>query len=93
MRYVFLILFLFLFLPTASFAKTYPYTGKTALLSDSIEAGGRHDWLRLCAGKYSKHAREIEKEVKRILGSCFTIRNSRTLVLGCQGISLSSLSN
>ena len=66
MKHVLLILFLFLFLPTASFAKTYPYNGKTALLSDSKKAGGRHDWLRLCAGKYSKHAREIEKEVKKL---------------------------
>ena len=69
MRYVLLILFLFLFFPTASFAGSYPYSGKIALEPGewgSKWAGNAHEWLRTCAGKYSKHARKIEKEVKRL---------------------------
>ena len=67
MRLALLIFFLFLFLPTASFADTYPYNGKTPLMpSQSKTSGDDHEWLRLCAGTASKNAQATEKQVKKL---------------------------
>ena len=46
---------------------SYPYSGKTALMPKEAKyAGEDNEWLRLCGGKASKAAREVEKKVKEL---------------------------